>query len=174
MAGTAALLLLSNTEDLNGDQVLNHEDVRLKLQTTAIDLGDPGFDNTYGFGLVQAPGDSDGDGILNSEDNCPTVHNPDQEDTYPPQGNAIGDACDCEGNFDCDSDVDAQDLSTFLADFGRGMYATVCDGGNPCNGDFACDGDVDSVDVAAMLEDFGRGRYANPCPTCSGTEWCVY
>ena len=26
-----------------------------------------------------------------------------QEDTYPPQGNAIGDACDCEGNFDCSS-----------------------------------------------------------------------
>ena len=119
MVGTAALLLLSNTEDLNGDQVLNHEDVRLKLQTTALDLGDPGFDTTYGFGLVQAPADTDGDAILDSEDNCPDVYNPGQEDTYPPQGNAIGDACDCEADFHCDGNVDAEDVHDFLLDFGR-------------------------------------------------------
>jgi hypothetical protein len=35
--------------------------------------------------------DVDGDGILNSVDNCPTVYNPDQKDT---DGDSAGDACD--------------------------------------------------------------------------------
>ena len=33
----------------------------------------------------------DGDGILNSVDNCPTVKNPDQKDT---DGDSVGDVCD--------------------------------------------------------------------------------
>jgi subtilisin len=174
VAGTAALLLLSNTDDLNGDQILNHEDVRLKLQTTAMDLGDPGFDTMYGFGLVQAPRDSDGDGILNSEDNCPTVHNPGQEDTYPPQGNAIGDACDCEADFDCDGNVDGGDVSTFLIDFGRSQLTSPCTDGNQCSGDFDCNGSVDAADLNKFLEDFGRSIYYDPCPTCQVGDWCVY
>ena len=40
------------------------------------------------------------------EDNCFEIYNPDQEDTYPPGGNGIGDACECEGDFDCDGNVD--------------------------------------------------------------------
>jgi hypothetical protein len=35
--------------------------------------------------------DSDGDGVLNSIDNCPLTANPDQTDT---NGNGIGDVCD--------------------------------------------------------------------------------
>ncbi|MGZ8199994.1 MAG: beta-propeller fold lactonase family protein [Methylosarcina sp.] len=35
--------------------------------------------------------DSDGDGILDTQDNCPSVANPDQSDS---NGNGIGDACD--------------------------------------------------------------------------------
>jgi hypothetical protein len=174
VAGTAALLLLSNTEDLNGDQVLNHEDVRLKLQTTAIDLGDPGFDTLYGFGLVQAPGDSDGDGILNSEDNCPSIHNPGQEDTYPPQGNAIGDACDCEADFDCNGNVDGVDVSTLLADFGRSAMSDPCTSENQCSGDFDCNGSVDAEDLNIFLEDFGRSLYYESCPACQVVDWCVY
>ena len=38
-----------------------------------------------------------------------------QEDTYPPQGNGIGDACECEGDFTCDGDVDADDVTAFLS-----------------------------------------------------------
>ena len=50
-------------------------------------------------------GDIDEDGILDEQDNCPTHSNTDQTDTYPPfGGNGIGDACECEGNFDSDED----------------------------------------------------------------------
>lgn len=174
VAGAAALLLLWNTEDLNGDQVLNHEDVRLKLQTTAIDLGDPGFDDIYGFGLVQAPQDSDEDGVLDREDNCPTVHNPAQEDTYPPQGNAIGDACDCEADFACDGDVDGSDVSSFLVDFSRSPLNNPCTESNQCSGDFDCNGSVDAGDLDIFLGDFGRSIHYNPCPACQAGDWCIY
>jgi subtilisin len=55
VTGTAALLISShNLKDLNGDRVVNNKDVRLQLQQTAKDLGSPGKDDTYGFGLVDA------------------------------------------------------------------------------------------------------------------------
>jgi hypothetical protein len=119
--------------------------------------------------------DIDGDTICGDIDNCPTTPNPDQQDTYPPQGNSIGDACDCEANFDCDLDVDSGDVTSFLADFGRNQYDHPCTNLNQCKGDFSCDGDVDSGDVTKFLEDFGRSQYNNPCPICNQSQpWCVY
>jgi hypothetical protein len=118
--------------------------------------------------------DSDSDGVGDVCDNCIITLNPNQEDTYPPQGNGIGDACDCEGDFDCDGDTDAEDVTTFLGDFGRNTYNDQCVSGNPCNGDFLCDGDVDATDVTKFLEDFGRNMYNNPCPACTGGAWCIY
>jgi hypothetical protein len=97
-----------------------------------------------------------------------------QEDTSPPQGNGIGDACDCESDFDCDGDVDAGDVATFLIDFGRFEFNNPCASGNQCNGDFECDADVDSADVEKLLEDFGRFQFNNPCPPCVVRDWCVY
>jgi len=111
---------------------------------------------------------------LCSQDNCPTTYNPDQKDSFPPQGNGFGDACDCEANFDCDRDVDAQDVTAFLADFGRSIYIRPCTNGDPCKGDFSCDGDVDATDVTKFLEDFGRSQYIKPCPVCVMGNWCVY
>ncbi len=70
--------------------------------------------------------DVDTDGPGDACDNCPETFNPAQEDSYPPQGNGIGDACECEGNFDCDQDSDGTDAATFKADFGRSSF------GNPC------------------------------------------
>lgn len=46
--------------------------------------------------------DTDSDSLPDNADNCPYIGNPTQADTFPPQGNGIGDACDCEANFDCD------------------------------------------------------------------------
>jgi len=54
VAGTAALIISSNLPDVNDDGVVNNEDVRLRLQSTAQDLGGPGKDDTYGHGLVDA------------------------------------------------------------------------------------------------------------------------
>ena len=103
-----------------------------------------------------------------------------QADNYPPGGNGIGDACDCEGNFNCDEiddvDVDANDLTLYLADFGREGSFKPCGDPmwGPCNGDFDCDVDVDADDLSKYLEDFGRESSLNPCPNCDGSAWCSY
>jgi hypothetical protein len=98
-----------------------------------------------------------------------------QEDTAPPDGNGIGDACDCEGNFDCDDDVDGSDAFPFKEDFGRSVLGTPCEDGNPCNGDMDCDQDVDGSDAFGFKEDFGRSTLGHPCPVCTaGIEWCIY
>ncbi|MEW6181955.1 MAG: S8 family peptidase [Bacillota bacterium] len=55
VTGTAALFLAdSSLADLNGDGVVNNVDVRMRLRQTADDLGRPGWDIQYGFGLVDA------------------------------------------------------------------------------------------------------------------------
>ena len=118
--------------------------------------------------------DMDGDDIGDVCDNCPNNYNPNQDDTYPPQGNGIGDACDCESDFDCDQDVDAVDVTTFLQHFGRSAYNRPCVNGDQCKGDFSCDGDVDANDVTVFLEDFGRSQYYKRCPACEVGNWCVY
>ena len=92
-----------------------------------------------------------------------------QEDS---NNNGIGDVCDCEGNFDCDNDVDADDVITFLTNFGRNRYFNPCTSQNPCNGNFDCDDDVDAHDVTKFLEDFGRNPFNNPCPSCTEQPGC--
>ena len=116
------------------------------------------------------------DEVPDDTDNCPENYNSDQEDTYPPLGNGIGDACDCEADFDCDGYVDAYDVQLFIVDFGRDAYYHPCDDPlwGSCNGDFDCDGDVDEADIVKFLEDFGRDQFNNPCPICDGRDWCSY
>jgi len=127
--------------------------------------------------------DDDCDGICNpgesspscsGSDNCPITYNPGQEDTYPPGGNSIGDACDCEGNFNCDGDVDGSDAFLFKTDFGRSSILNPCTAINPCNGDFNCDRDVDGSDAFLFKTDFGRSSILNPCPACVPGTWCSY
>jgi hypothetical protein len=97
-----------------------------------------------------------------------------QEDSYPPGGNGIGDACDCESDFTCDGDVDGADVTEFLNHYGRSIFNNPCINGNPCSGDFTCDGDVDVPDTDKFLEDVGRFQLNNPCPACEVDVWCVY
>jgi len=119
--------------------------------------------------------DDDSDGITACFDNCPVHANAGQEDTLPPGGNGIGDACECEADFNCDRNVDATDVGAFLGDFGRSIIFNPCTNAVPCNGDFNCDFNVDADDVAKFLEDFGRSLYNNPCPSCATTgNWCTY
>ena len=54
VSGAAALYIRSHMTDLNGDRLVDNEDVRLILQFTALDLGDQGRDEIYGYGLVNA------------------------------------------------------------------------------------------------------------------------
>jgi hypothetical protein len=97
-----------------------------------------------------------------------------QEDTFPPQGNNIGDACDCESDFDCSGGVDANDVTAFLVDFGRSTFFNPCNNADPCNGDVDCNANVDAADVNKFLEDFGRSQFNNPCPSCVAGDWCEY
>jgi hypothetical protein len=116
--------------------------------------------------LIILDTDVDRDGILIDEDNCPFDYNPNQEDTFPPSGNGIGDACECEGDLDCDKDQDGLDAAKFKEEFGSSSLSGHCDPANPCKGDFDCDGAVDGLDAYKFKEDFGRCPFNNPCPAC--------
>jgi hypothetical protein len=118
--------------------------------------------------------DTDEDGTADACDNCSNTFNPNQADTYPPQGNGVGDACECEADFDCNGNVDADDITYFLWDFGRSEYYDPCTNERWCYGDFDCNGAVDSDDLTKLLEDFGRGQYSNTCPVCEVRNWCEY
>ena len=72
----------------------------------------------------------------------------------------------CEGDFDCDGDIDGMDAATFKVDFGRSQFKNPCTNGNPCNGDFDCDGDVDGTEAPAFKQIYGRNFYDNPCSGC--------
>jgi hypothetical protein len=117
---------------------------------------------------------SDADTLGDACDNCPAVTNEDQADIYPPLGNGCGDACECEGNFDNDPDVDGTDASTFKADFGRSGFNDPCNELPLCKGNFDCDLDVDGSDASQFKSDFGRSGFQNPCPSCMTDPWCSY
>ena len=118
--------------------------------------------------------DPDGDGVDFACDNCTNTPNALQEDSFPPQGNNCGNACECEGNFDIDDNVDGSDASTFKRSYGRNSGNRPCTNGDLCNGDFTCDGDVDGTDASKFKSDFGRNVGNNPCPSCHTVPWCVY
>ena len=87
-----------------------------------------------------------------------------------------GEFCDqCRGNFDCDEDVDGDDLTTFLVDSGRSSWVDPCTNEDPCNGDFDCDEDVDGDDLTTFLMDSGRSSWVDPCAPCDPEEpYCAY
>jgi rhodanese-related sulfurtransferase len=85
--------------------------------------------------------DGDGDCIGDVCDQYHDEYDPSVPDNYPQQGNGIGDACDCEGNFNCDADVDSSDAAAFKNDYGRSNLQDPCTSTLACNGDFNCDKD---------------------------------
>ncbi|MEO1573365.1 MAG: Ig-like domain-containing protein [Pseudomonadota bacterium] len=96
--------------------------------------------------------DTDGDGVLDSADNCVVVANADQRDT---DGDSLGNACDADLNQDCV--VNVIDLGIL-----RSVFFSSDE-----NADFNGDGVVNVVDLGVLRQRFfaapGPSGLANDC-----------
>ncbi len=90
---------------------------------------------------VAALSDLDGDGVLDSADNCVVVPNPGQEDLLDSDG--VGDACD-----NCQMIANANQRDTNADGFG-----------NVCDADFNGDGVVNLSDFSAFRASFGKAEH---------------
>jgi len=99
--------------------------------------------------MIVRPLDHDRDGVLQSEDNCLNVFNPDQKDS---DSDGFGNMCDADLNND--NIVNAMDLGMFRQRF----FSTDVDA------DFNGDGIVNAIDLATI-----RNLYTKP-PGPSGLE----
>jgi len=80
----------------------------LNYQTDPMEygFGTPLVSKTHTFTIGGGTQDSDGDGIPDSEDNCPNTYNPNQADS---DGDGVGDACDTGTDSDGDGIPDSED-----------------------------------------------------------------
>jgi hypothetical protein len=100
------------------------------------------------YNLTVANPDADGDGVVDANDNCPSVANPGQADT---DGDGAGDACDNQDNRDSDGDG----VQNFQDNCVNTPNADQADDDNDGVGN-ACDPDVDGD---------GVNNDADNCPT---------
>ncbi|MCH8024589.1 MAG: S8 family serine peptidase [Candidatus Marinimicrobia bacterium] len=138
VAGTAALVIAAGITDANGDGNINDE-VRQRLDETADDLGDPGRDPLYGYGLVDADEAAD----LGPPNDPPTVSitSPADGSSFDPGATVLfeGSASDTEdGDLTASlvwtSNIDGQigargSFSTTLSDGDHTITAEVTDSG---------------------------------------------
>ncbi|HOE62724.1 MAG TPA: FG-GAP-like repeat-containing protein [Candidatus Sumerlaeota bacterium] len=101
--------------------------------------------------------DRDGDGIPNSEDNCPDVYNPDQADS---DGDGIGDACD-------DDVAKLEDTSPKVGGTNLPIEVMFCLGA--AAGDIDNDGDLDIVIANGAINDQGPSSLCNRLYLNDGT-----
>lgn len=75
--------------------------------------------------------DSDGDGVADSEDNCPATANPDQADA---DGDGVGDVCDCPPGYEGDgiNCADINECSNGTANCSENATCTNLDGSYLC------------------------------------------
>lgn len=104
----------------------------------AVELRDTDLDCD---GLDDATDDSDGDGVMQSDDNCPNDPNPSQED-----GDYDGDGDACDADDDGDACVDALDLCPLHDD-------------GPCYGVAPVDTDGDGMGQSCDTDDDNDGVY---------------
>src|SRR5262245_12219476 len=122
---------------------------------------------------VAGGADQDGDGVLDQNDNCPTIANANQADG---DGDGVGDVCD-----NCTAVANPRvgaDVSAYLA---ANPWATVTGGqrdddhdgyGNKCDGKFAGTGLVGPADLPQFRASNGKNRANDNCGT-SGAMPCA-
>jgi pimeloyl-ACP methyl ester carboxylesterase len=136
-----------------------------ELALTALAYPTPVMDSL----IVLVDNDSDGDGIRDGLDNCPSIANPQQEDC---DGNGIGDVCDifagthtdCNGNGIPDS-----------CDLNSGA-SLDCNGNavpDDCELDCNLNGIPDDCDLAAGTSLDTNGNFVpDECESLTGTAFC--
>ncbi len=113
-------------------------------------------------GWNQFPQDDDGDGILNSNDNCPSVWNPGQEDT---DGDLIGDVCDnCPDTANTDqADADNDGTGDACCCIERGNVDNIANGSGP----------MDVSDVTYLVGFLFQGGDTPPCPEQANVDGVI-
>lgn len=117
------------------------------IKLAVADAGDSVLDSNVflkASSFTNKPADSDNDGIGDTEDNCPSVANPDQVNT---DGDTEGDACDQDD--DNDTILDSSDNCLLVANADQADNDS--DGsGDICDADDDNDGVADTVDNCAF------------------------
>lgn len=131
----------------------------------ATDAAGGAADATPDQGFVPMPGDMDGDGVLDEVDGCPTLPDPDQLDT---DGDAIGDACECDGVYcgepdDCES-APYCEVETGNCIISQAPDGEVCDDDDPCSLTSICE---QGSCVARQLKPCDDPRPCHTDPVCN-------
>ena len=108
------------------------------------------------LGLMAGPAfpqDSDGDGIIDDEDNCPTVYNPDQSDM---DSDGFGNVCDHSDRF-------------AVADLGLNQVHIYSDDGN-----LITSVDLSSVGMPIFVRDAGNSGWLVKIYISDVTNWAIY